>query len=382
MSGERHIQYDPADDYYRILGVGPSASLDEIKRAYRELAKKVHPDRNPARKAWAHRQFQKINEANDVLSDGDSRAEYDRQRNLYLRQIFGDPAPASRTAPRYAAPERTSYRWWQWPSRRTRQQNPALGCLYVIFLCMMAAGGLSNLFNNSNNNASVFNQGQSSGGVLSYTDLQATAHSIIGTTTFEDSRLTEQNQQSFEATVAYYFAPNASGPTATAVGTQTVNNNDQSLSNISNSDTKDSDATIVVPTYTHVPSPIALPSGPMLNTAACPDPNVQIAWPENGVSIIADWLVRGTVSGKNFDSYSLMLAPLPRPDTINLATTWIQLRGKVRQLVDNDLLVDTAQLPLLIHQQSYALRLRVRYTDGRTSDCEVWFYYYGDPAFR
>jgi len=66
-------------DYYKILGVSENASEEEIKRAYRELAKKYHPDRNPGDKA-AEEKFKEINEAYGVLSDPQKRAQYDQMR--------------------------------------------------------------------------------------------------------------------------------------------------------------------------------------------------------------------------------------------------------------------------------------------------------------
>src|SRR5687768_17289162 len=63
-------------DYYKILGVDKNASDDQIKKAYRKLARKHHPDLNPNDKE-AHLKFQKINEANEVLSDPEKRKKYD-----------------------------------------------------------------------------------------------------------------------------------------------------------------------------------------------------------------------------------------------------------------------------------------------------------------
>jgi curved DNA-binding protein len=64
-------------DYYKILGVDKKASADDIKKAYRKLARKLHPDLNPNDKE-AHKKFQQINEANEVLSDPEKRKKYDQ----------------------------------------------------------------------------------------------------------------------------------------------------------------------------------------------------------------------------------------------------------------------------------------------------------------
>jgi curved DNA-binding protein len=64
-------------DYYKILGVPKDASTDDIKKAYRKLARKYHPDLNPNDKE-AHKRFQQINEANEVLSDPEKRKKYDQ----------------------------------------------------------------------------------------------------------------------------------------------------------------------------------------------------------------------------------------------------------------------------------------------------------------
>lgn len=95
-------------DYYRILGVDRNASQEDIKRAYRRLARQFHPDMNPGDKA-AEERFKEINEAYQVLSDPQKRRQYDmlgshwqqwRQRTTrgggfedFARQWFGQAGP-------------------------------------------------------------------------------------------------------------------------------------------------------------------------------------------------------------------------------------------------------------------------------------------------
>ncbi len=64
-------------DYYKILGIQKNASEEDIKKAYRKLARKLHPDLNPNDKE-AHHKFQQVNEANEVLSDPEKRKKYDQ----------------------------------------------------------------------------------------------------------------------------------------------------------------------------------------------------------------------------------------------------------------------------------------------------------------
>lgn len=77
-------------DYYRTLGLTPSATPEEIRRAYRRLALEWHPDRNPGRRD-AEERFKEISEAYAVLIDPAKRTQYDR-----LREGAGGPAPYRR----------------------------------------------------------------------------------------------------------------------------------------------------------------------------------------------------------------------------------------------------------------------------------------------
>jgi molecular chaperone DnaJ len=75
------MDFDPKKDYYSLLGVSESATTDEIKKAFRKLAVKHHPDREGGDKA----KFQEINEAHGVLSDEKKRQQYD----MYRKGGFG-----------------------------------------------------------------------------------------------------------------------------------------------------------------------------------------------------------------------------------------------------------------------------------------------------
>src|SRR5215510_9981032 len=89
-------------DYYEILGIKRDAKPDEIKKAYRRLARKYHPDVNPGDKA-AEERFKLMSEAHDVLSDPKKRSVYDRfgqySDNLADAHARGAGPSSGRTAP-------------------------------------------------------------------------------------------------------------------------------------------------------------------------------------------------------------------------------------------------------------------------------------------
>jgi molecular chaperone DnaJ len=77
-------------DYYQVLGVSKDASQDEIKKAYRRLARANHPDANPD-DAEAERRFKEVGEAYSVLGDEQKRREYDELRRLGAAGFAGGP---------------------------------------------------------------------------------------------------------------------------------------------------------------------------------------------------------------------------------------------------------------------------------------------------
>ncbi|MHB8806940.1 MAG: DnaJ domain-containing protein, partial [Anaerolineaceae bacterium] len=134
-------------DYYKVLGVEKNATAEEIKKAYRKLAMKFHPDKNPGNKQ-AEEHFKEINEANEVLSDPKKRSQYDQLSNSYQswQQNGNDP---------------NSFRWEdlfnnsQHTTRTTRVNN-------MDDFGDMFGGGFSDFFNVFFGNAQPRSQRRSS----------------------------------------------------------------------------------------------------------------------------------------------------------------------------------------------------------------------------
>jgi curved DNA-binding protein len=114
-------------DYYRVLGVSKTATDKEIKSAYRRLAQKHHPDKNPGDKA-AEEKFKDINEAYEVLGDAQSRAKYDRLGTSYSQwERAGRPGGG--------------FDWDQWARAGGAQAGAR------DFGDLFGAGGFSDFFN-------------------------------------------------------------------------------------------------------------------------------------------------------------------------------------------------------------------------------------------
>eukprot|EP00670_Eutreptiella_braarudii_P022664 CAMPEP_0174365336 /NCGR_PEP_ID=MMETSP0811_2-20130205/76862_1 /TAXON_ID=73025 ORGANISM="Eutreptiella gymnastica-like, Strain CCMP1594" /NCGR_SAMPLE_ID=MMETSP0811_2 /ASSEMBLY_ACC=CAM_ASM_000667 /LENGTH=83 /DNA_ID=CAMNT_0015505899 /DNA_START=50 /DNA_END=297 /DNA_ORIENTATION=- len=78
-----------SDDYYKVLGVSKDASENDISRAYKKLALKYHPDKNPDNREKAEENFKKVSEAYDVLSDAKKRKSYDQFGKKGLQGMDG-----------------------------------------------------------------------------------------------------------------------------------------------------------------------------------------------------------------------------------------------------------------------------------------------------
>ena len=124
-------------DYYEVLGVAKTATEDEIKWAYRKLARKYHPDVNPGDKS-AEEKFKEINEAYEVLSDADKRKKYDTLGpNWKAGQDFRPPPNWEGANVEY---RRLWRPLWRWAGRRADLVISSRACSAAVAAARRGAG--------------------------------------------------------------------------------------------------------------------------------------------------------------------------------------------------------------------------------------------------
>lgn len=110
-------------DYYADLGVSKTASADEIKKAYRKLAFKYHPDQNPGDKV-AEEKFKKITAAYDVLGDEEKRRQYDNGGFNPFEQAYGSQENQSGTYQQWTGTYQNPYGdFWSWFTNASAAQQ-------------------------------------------------------------------------------------------------------------------------------------------------------------------------------------------------------------------------------------------------------------------
>jgi hypothetical protein len=116
----RKLTFDPARDYYAVLGIETGATSEDVRQAYRRSVRQVHPDLHQDRADWATEQIQLVNEAYDVLSSPARRRQYDRLRWAYV------PLHPAREKPHrspFVEPDYDFDRPW-WEQMRTPRGDP------------------------------------------------------------------------------------------------------------------------------------------------------------------------------------------------------------------------------------------------------------------
>jgi curved DNA-binding protein CbpA len=137
------VPFDPATDYYQLLGVPPGASAEDIQAAYRRLAKAYHPDLN-AGSAVAAARMARVNVAKSVLLDREMRAFYDQARAVRRPYARGVVVPRAATTVRYApyhAASRPRHRIVSNGVKResTRGFDRGTGIMLLVALPLIAA---------------------------------------------------------------------------------------------------------------------------------------------------------------------------------------------------------------------------------------------------
>jgi len=122
-------------NYYKTLGLRHSASGEEIKRTYRKLAFRYHPDKNPGNKE-SEEKFKEINEAYETLSDVEKKQQYDvsLKSNVFVSQTYYGEQNAGSAQSRY---------YGNWSARYDEETEPYKYEVSPIHIFFLAAGALS-----------------------------------------------------------------------------------------------------------------------------------------------------------------------------------------------------------------------------------------------
>jgi len=113
-------------DLYMILGVPPIASFEEIRKAYRTLSKKYHPDLNPDLKLYSDEKMKELVEAYNILSSQEKRKEYDKQPQFQIRRSRKDPRRKSASGAQDASAFTKKPKYDKEPSLLERILSPFL----------------------------------------------------------------------------------------------------------------------------------------------------------------------------------------------------------------------------------------------------------------
>jgi hypothetical protein len=303
MKRTKRVRYDPANDLYIVLGVPPSATIDEIRRTFRQRAKEVHPDRNLDRVEWAHEQFQRLNEAYDLLSDEQLRAEYDTRRFAHHRgrDVDGvawwerpNPPTPPRSAPDWSRDSDTSPKPPPMSRPATRinrkkQQNfRTYHVLFIVSTIILA------------------------GSICAWMPRFQVRVNDIGNLGFET-------------------------PTPFVVGSAA---------------TPELPVTLVA-------------AGTPGSTMPCQHPDAMISEPQSGAIVPAGFVVRGTASGEHFASYRVEFAPytIALQNPFSNSIWGVLAEGEMPNRVENAVLV-SAGATSRIQPGDYLLRLIVMLDTG------------------
>jgi len=121
---------DTASDYYSVLGIKPSATQEEVKRAYRKAVFRYHPDRNPGDSESADK-FKQVLDAYEVLSDSNQRAKYDQVARPAQNESEAEEEPAKEESTQFGADSGNGFHFTQDFNRKIEPEPKCPSCAVV-----------------------------------------------------------------------------------------------------------------------------------------------------------------------------------------------------------------------------------------------------------